>query len=818
MGTVTPKKANYTSGELSPSLVDRSDIIQYISGADKMRNVFVIPQGGFKRRPGLAYQFTAEVQPVLTYTHNPDPPYTGTREVEYSALETGVPLTAQDLFVVLEDFGTLEQGGSVLPKVGLQILVLGTDYGVDTTAKSISLVAILARGSTIYITTNLSSYTEALKGVDDTGGSRIRMFEFEFSNVQTYLFVFTPFTLNIYKVVSGRYALMKMMNVPFGNAMHKLNIAQNLDSLVVFHERHKPQHIKRGVTDTDWTREDYGFTFYPQYDFDDTLTQSEATDHVEHIRFAIGSWNSNSRYALIVNGEETNEIIYVVSGEGGEAQVAGFMQAALRALEGVSSLVTVTHVRDRVYACTFADGDGRKYTFAESFEDKKGFAHDNNEIRFITHTKGKGKLEDAFSAVRGWPSCGVFFQGRLWLAGSYFLPQSIWASRSGSFTDFNTTEVLDDYAIMYTANTNKVSAFYNISVGRHLQFFSSSGEFYTPISIDEVITPTNFSVRRTSQKGSKLGLRVFDVAGGVSFIQRFGKSVQEFLFEDATQAYNPISLSKFSGHLLSDPIGFAYRPAISTDEADYLYVVNDDFSLAVFNTIREENVNAWSLITTNGDFLDACVVDVDSIFAVRRDVQVGDDIEKRVFVEMFEDDLYVDSGISGIGSEADTGGLEHIKGQEVAIILDNSVQVSPPDWGETPILTFARESVSTWQAGLPFPDVSDDGSGYEMWVRNLPIEIEPGGQSIRGEKLSITQIALTVLNSSHVECRVEEGEIYSFNFREFGDTLLDVGLPTFTGVKKIQGMQNSTEQGRLSIFQTQPLGLTVLGMTMKVNF
>ena len=59
-------QTNFTSGEIDPLLRARIDIKQYQNGASKLTNVFVQPQGGVKRRPGLKHIYE------LDAAYNPD--------------------------------------------------------------------------------------------------------------------------------------------------------------------------------------------------------------------------------------------------------------------------------------------------------------------------------------------------------------------------------------------------------------------------------------------------------------------------------------------------------------------------------------------------------------------------------------------------------------------------------------------------------------------------------------------------------------------------------------------------------------------------
>lgn len=61
-------KSDFTSGEVDPLLKARTDIKHYFSGAERLRNVLVMPQGGIKDRPGLKF-----VNDVSTLSSGNDP-------------------------------------------------------------------------------------------------------------------------------------------------------------------------------------------------------------------------------------------------------------------------------------------------------------------------------------------------------------------------------------------------------------------------------------------------------------------------------------------------------------------------------------------------------------------------------------------------------------------------------------------------------------------------------------------------------------------------------------------------------------------------
>ena len=87
MSRVIAIQNSFTSGELDPKLLSRTDIKQYESGLTTALNVVVLPQGGVKRRPGLKYitelggspengirlvpfEFSTSDAYLLAFTHN----------------------------------------------------------------------------------------------------------------------------------------------------------------------------------------------------------------------------------------------------------------------------------------------------------------------------------------------------------------------------------------------------------------------------------------------------------------------------------------------------------------------------------------------------------------------------------------------------------------------------------------------------------------------------------------------------------------------------------------------------------------------------
>ena len=55
MARVSTIITNFQSGEFSPRLEGRIDLQKYTSGAQKLENMLIFPQGGVTRRPGTKF-------------------------------------------------------------------------------------------------------------------------------------------------------------------------------------------------------------------------------------------------------------------------------------------------------------------------------------------------------------------------------------------------------------------------------------------------------------------------------------------------------------------------------------------------------------------------------------------------------------------------------------------------------------------------------------------------------------------------------------------------------------------------------------------
>jgi hypothetical protein len=103
-----------------------------------------------------------------------------------------------------------------------------------------------------------------IAGSTSTVGSDTRLAAFAFNVEQTYLLVFTPVKLEIYKDDT----LQATVTTPYlGAELSDIQWTQSADTMIIVHENHQPRKLVRGASHTVWTIGVIDFKEYPTYDF-----------------------------------------------------------------------------------------------------------------------------------------------------------------------------------------------------------------------------------------------------------------------------------------------------------------------------------------------------------------------------------------------------------------------------------------------------------------------------------------------------------------------------------------------------------------------
>lgn len=412
------------------------------------------------------------------------------------------------------------------------------------------------------------------------------------------------------------------------------------------------------------------------------------------------------------------------------------------------------------------------------------------------HDYGDG-AEDVISDARGWPECLTFYQGRLYLAGFRSRPSTVIASVAGDFFNLDEGAGLDDRAIYFTIDTDQINAVHQIVSGRKLQIFTAGSEH--AIVAQPPITPKNLAIEEQTRRGIKRFCRVTEVDGATLFIQKGGAALREFLYDDVQQAFGAENLSLLAPHLIRDPLRIVARKGARADDSDFVLVVNADGTMAVLQTLRSQEIAAFTLWETQGRFLDVAVLADGTVWlAVER--------AGTVRIEMLDDTALMDASVirsTGLPAEGLGGmdGLSHLNGFTVQAVADGAVQ--PEAVAAGGYVPFAVAAKNSAQAGLGFP----------VEVDSLPIDGRLPDGTMVGRMARIARVNLRVQDSGPFTVNGQQAVL-----REFaGGLALDAPPPRVTGDVSVEGLLGWSRQATVCIRQTLPQPLTVLSLSAVVG-
>ena len=607
-----------------------------------------------------------------------------------------------------------------------------------------------------------------------TSFTDFKIIPFEYSTSDSYTLVFVNDRMYVFKNSVLQTNINSSGNDYLASTgvtsamIPNLNFTQAIDTLILTHEDLVTKRIVRN-SDTSWTIGNLPLTNIPRFAYTLTTTAGASVGSHNHLNpdgssgnFKIVAENSSN---AAVNIFTSSAATYV----GQFINVEPF--GRLRIVDKVSNSTLKVYAEVPLFnGDNIDDGD---------WELETGY-------------------ENTWSNTRGWPKSATFHEGRLYFGGAKSRPNTIWGSKVVDYFNFDIGTALDDESVEATINTSQLNSIHFLQSGVDLQIFTTGGEFVVQQSGSDPITPSNFLIKPQSRIGSKSGVPIEDLNGATIFVQRQGKSLISFQFSDTTASYGSAPLSVFSSHLLKGPSDLAIRRASSTDETDRLFIVNDDDgSMTVYSILASQNVIAPSKFTTNGLFK-AVGVEVDKTFVIVKRNVAG---ANNYYLERFDGTLTTDSAVTGTtGSNV---ALQHLANKGVKVIRDGVVESDKLVPSVSPYtVVFDSAATSSFEVGL----------SYDVTVKTMPAEPRLAGGSVQGVKKRIIQIDALVFETQNMTINGKE-----IPFRNFGESVLDIPVQEFTGTKTAHGFLGFSSTGQITISQSVPLKMTLLGLEYRLS-
>lgn len=600
---------------------------------------------------------------------------------------------------------------------------------------------------------------EGLEYEDNTTTEQTgRLVPFEFNEVQTYMLLFTPGEFKVYRTDIVGTVQATVTSAPIdaltADQIAEMTWTQSADTLLLFHNDVQTIKITR-TAHTTWTAAAVTYTNIPAH--------------------AYGSLTITTPAGSLVPDVTTGEVIITGTGTSFDATFVGqFINMPKGGRIFIRSFTSTT-VMEGVVTIELANTDS---VSTGDWEKETGY-------------------EDVISGSRGWPATGAFWKSRLWLGFVGERPQTFLASKIGDFFNLDEASGLDSDAINITIDDDRVNQIKYLFPGRGLQIFTTGGEFSIRTSLSDPVTPSNIAnlLSKETLHGTA-AIRPQSVDGTTVFIEEDGAVVRQFVFNDIEQSFNAPNISITSQNLITAPVAMDIRRGVATHPSDFLYIVTGDGNVAVLNSLREQELLAWSRFTTTGSFKDVAVSGRKVYFLVERTINSV----TVMHLENLNADHFMDASTRVDNGSPTTSwtGLDHLDGELVQVRGDDFIldDATPSSGAIT-----SSEAVTILEAGLFKASI----------VETLPLDIIIQGQSFAGEYKSLQKTLVRLHQSRNIVAFVN-GNRREIAFREFGPDVLDDPIVLFDGWKQIFGGGISRDTA-VKFTQEEPLEFNILGYT-----
>ncbi len=281
--------------------------------------------------------------------------------------------------------------------------------------------------------------------------------------------------------------------------------------------------------------------------------------------------------------------------------------------------------------------------------------------------------EGYWSDFRGWPKTVQIHHQRLIFGGSDSFPQTVWFGKADADDYENFSEGTLDTSSFTVAleGQNPITWL----LGEDYLFMGTSGSVGRYGINGEAHTPTSPDYREQSRNGAK-NIQAQLAGNAILYIERAGRRVREFGFSLSADKYQSTDMTQISADITKGGIidvAFQSRPD------PVLWCVLDG-DIATLTYLREQNVIAWSLQNTDGDFESVAIIpssDEDEVWVVvNRDAgRFIEQFQPRDWGSDDDDAWYVDAGISysGVATTSFTGAT-HLANEVVSVYADGIIQ------------------------------------------------------------------------------------------------------------------------------------------------
>lgn len=783
---------SFSGGEITPELYGRLDLNSYQTGLSTCRNFIVLPHGPVANRPGT--EFVREVKDSTKRTR--------LIPFAYSTTQTMVLEFGQSYIRFHTNGGTL--------------LLAGNPYEVATPYLEADLFDIHYVQSADVMTLVHPNY--APRELRRLGATSWQLATITFASSSVYFGGLVAATA-VNLTLPARPPAPKFMTVLSGSPGAD-DVTYRVTAIVedarvegvsiqqswIGTDLSQPQHIEWGAVG-----DAIGYRLYRE----ETPGQFFLIAETTALQFDDDQTAANhdipiAGFPPTPNQADHEYVVTAIAGDGQES-IASSVVSANSDLTYPGSYIVVAptigalpllYVRYNVYK-----KKSGVFGYIGSAARGENFVDDNIEPDL---TRQPPIDVNPFPSVTNYPQAVSYFEQRRLFAGTINLPQSLWGTRTGTESNFNTNVVVrDDDAISFRIAAREANTIRHIVPLGEAILLTSSAVWRVSSSDGGALTPSTLSVKPQSYTGAS-NVQPVTTDSSILYAQARGGHVREIVYtrsDNGSVGYSNMDMSLLSPHL------FKYKTLVDIAFAKapqpILWAVSSDGRLLGMTYVPDQKVAAWHRHDTDGLFESCTVVtegEEDMLYlVVRRTIgAISRRYVERLHTRQFQtlqDAFFVDCGDTYSGAATTTiSGLGHLEGKTVAV-LGNGAVLSPKVVTGGAITL--EKAVTVAQVGLP---ITSDMVTLPMSTEQLPA----AGQ---GRAKNVNKVYIRVFESSIVKAGPDATKLREYKQR----TTEPYGSPPNLIPEREIDITMSPSWGsdaKVMVRQSSPLPLTVLSISL----
>jgi hypothetical protein len=605
---------SFTSGEISPSLQSRADIVKYSTGLNLCENFFVRAQGGVYSRPGFRFigelDDSSKVGRLIPFSFN----------------------TEQTYILVFEHLKmrVIKDGGFVLAGAGPALYELTTPYTE-------------AQLSRLSYTQSADVMTIVHPDHDPKNLNRIADDNWTLTTI-SYASTVTAPTFASSDVATITNITQANPAVVTTAAAHGFSTGNIVDiaGVVGMTEVNGNTYRITVLTTTTFELDGVNSTGYGAYTSGGTATRATAATTI-----GSGFGDFEKTYTYVVTAVK----------DGVESLASGSASVTTESLSTTGGVrLTWNAVSGADYYRVYKDPSNNTQIYGW-IGDSNNTSFDDYNIAPIT-SDAPPEDRQPFTGANNKPSTVNYYQQRQVFANTTNEPQATYTTQTNNFNSLRTSNpARDDDAVTFTINAQQVNEIRHIISLDAMILLTSGGEWKVTEGRDEVLTPSTIGVKIQSYNGASW-VKPVVINSTALYLQEKGARLRDLGYEFSSDKYTGNDLSLMSEHLFEDQT--IIEMAFANEPYGILWCVRDDGVLLGLTYQREHQVWGWHQHDTSGEFESVATIsedDRDALYAIVKrtidgsTVRYVERLEKRES-KIAEDAFYVDSGLSYTGLTA----------------------------------------------------------------------------------------------------------------------------------------------------------------------